>query len=924
MLYSSVSRRYWLAILLVSSLFLIPAKTYPKKIYGRIVDNTTGEELAGVNVVLQGFTLGSSTDLDGNFIINNVKPGSYILHASILGYASIDQKIVVNDDIRIQIRLSPTTIQLKEVVVKGKAAEGSEERELSERRESVSIEDVVSGERMKKMPDPDVSEVIRHVTGVTSMDGNPIIRGLDQRYSKVTLNTAMISGTEPNRSAVSLDLFPSKMMSSVTIKKSYTADQFGEFGGGNVNMDTWGALGSKELNVGASTSFNTSTTFKSFLTYDGGSLDFLTFDDGTRKLPITISKENKKIVEGGMFSTNGLSLPELEKLSESFKNNWNTKSIQALPNQDYRASLSGSGNLFNRQINYIVSGLYKNSYQYKLSERNVYKGDSRSEITLQHSYIFQDYIKSVDLGGMTVVNHKLSPLSRINLNVLYNRNLEDNTRYYYGWNDDRAKNIRDTRLRFVVQSTLTTQLSGDQALPNIINSNIDWSGTYSYGTRQEPDTREVQWEADPGKTFVLADESQSGSRIFNDLQDHTLDGSFNWTFRPKGNNRNLNFKVGLSALRRWRDSETRFFLFEPRNGNTVNIEQDAESIFSASNLGANGFLVREATRPTDSYKASQVVNATYLMSVMQLTPRIKTDVGIRLEQSHQEVQSYELYTASSTPVVADINTVDILPALNLNYTLKRDMSLKLGMSRTVSRPDFRELSQFEFTDIIGGFAVVGNPHLKQSLISNYDIRWEWIYDSLNLLAISVFYKYFENPIEVILEATAQNRISYDNALSAQNLGVEFEIRQNLGSLIPVLIPFRTSANLALIKSNAEFSDSSRGIQTNNNRPLHGQSPYLLNLNLDYTDRKYATYAGIYLHVFGKRIAQVGARPLPDVYEMPHPALDLMIQQPLKHNLNLKASLQNVLNPEIRFEQDGHPTEKYKTGRVFSLGISFKN
>lgn len=893
-------------------------------ISGKISDTQTGEALIGATIMIDGTSIGAAASLDGSFLIESAPAGELLLRASIIGYETLEQSLVIvsaSDSAFIDISLHETSLQGAEVVIEGAAEKGSAKRELEDRITSVVMTDGLSAEAMRKAPDPSVASVIRRATGVSVSGGDPIIRGLGIRYSKVTLNDAFVSGTEPNRSAVSLDLFPSSMMSQVTINKSYTPDQFGEFSGGTINMNTWDALGANELSVSVKTSVNSQTTGRNFLTYSGGGLDLLGYDDGTRALPDVIRNASTKITLRGQFSDIGYSAAELEALSKSFPNTWNTRQVTAGPNQSFNWSLSRGSSLFGKKLDYILSGRYSNASNFKEVERSIYKGGADNTVELQHNYNFEHYSRSVGLGGIAAFRWETSPLTRFRFQSMYNHELEDETRYFEGWNDDRGKNIQDTRLRFVSQNTYTNQLSGRHVMPSFAQSVLDWKVSHSLGTRYEPDTREFQYEANPGEAFVLADESQSGSRIFNDLTDHTITVSSDWQLHPEASE--LKLKTGFAVVNRWRDSETRFFQFEPQSYHTVDISRDPESIFSAEHINSSGFLVREATRPTDSYDAAQQIAAVYMMAEHPLTSKLRVIGGARIEQAHQEVNSYELFAASATPVKGELDNLDILPALNLIYALHERENLRLAASQTVSRPDFRELSAFEFTDIIGGHAVIGNPNLKRALIQNLDLRWEKMSGVSDLVAISAFYKHFHNPVEVTIQATAQNRVSYENAQGAENYGLEFEVRRQLGAIYETLDPFSMSVNLTLVQSDIQLSDSTAGIQTSSRRPLHGQSPYLLNAGLSYANYRSGTQADIFLHVFGKRIDEVGSKPLPDIYELPHPDLDFSLRQPLTSHFSLNGTAQNLLDPEIRFQQGDQYTEHYRLGRTYSLGLSYR-
>ena len=313
-------------------MLLLPPQVFAGTITGTVVDHETGEPLIGVNVVIQNSTSGASTDLDGAFTISGLASGRYTMLISSLGYKTLEMEVDTGengfDPLRIEIHPEVTRLQDVTVTVKH---QGSTETLLEERIRATMVKDELGGDEVSKMPGSDVSDVVHRATGVSTTGGDPIIRGLDARYSKITLNSAHVSGTEPNRSAVSLALFPASMMSRLTITKSYSVDKMGEFGGGNINMDTWNAMGTKELGASVSTSVNSQTTFQKFLSYDGGAMQFLGFDDGTRALPDAIQHADKKLVIGGIV-TPGYTHEELSNFGQSFRNIWSPQTGKAVPN----------------------------------------------------------------------------------------------------------------------------------------------------------------------------------------------------------------------------------------------------------------------------------------------------------------------------------------------------------------------------------------------------------------------------------------------------------------------------------------------------------------------------------------------------------------------------------------------------------------
>lgn len=917
-------------------LLLLAGMSQAAELRGNVSDES-GQPLAGANVVVQpldgGALRGAATDLDGVFRVAGVGSGEYRLSATMVGHVSPAPKLVQvkgsDTVLSFQFKLEASVTALDEVVVQGRASQGSKEAALDERMDAAVIVDNLGGEQLRKLPDPDVAKVLRRATGMESMGGDPVIRGLGVRYSKVSLNNAAVSGTEPNRSSVSLSLFPAALMRNLSVSKSYSADQAGEFGGGRVNMDTWELGGAPLLSLSISTGFHAGTTFQNQRSGPGGSLDLLGFDDGSRALPGSIENSNTAIVERGQFSSIGYTADELAALSRSFDNSWDERSVTALPSTALSATWGGNVRVAGKPMNVLLTGLWNQSSHSKESSRSIFKGGVGGQIELQHSYRFQEFTQDVGLGGLAAATWEGGDWSRYRANLYYNRAVENETRFFSGWNDDRQQVIRDTRYRYVANSVLNAQASGHHVLPDWGLAEVDWMLAGSQGSRAEPDTREVQYELAPDGRYYYADETQSGSRIFGDLVDHSANLGLDLTLPLGEDHDGPRVKTGVAALVRRRDSETRFFQFELRDHHNLDLAASPEELLTSANMRRDGFLVREATRPTDSYEADHNLVAGYASLDLHPLERLRVNAGLRFEQSVQEVTSYQLFTATATPQVSRISTADWLPALNLTWMADEATNLRLGLSQTVSRPDFREMSEFEFTDIIGGHAVIGNPDLKRALIRHVDLRWERRLGPGDLVSASVFAKRFLNPIEVVIQPTAQNRVSYENADKATNTGLELEWRQQLAhlNLLPeggrrLLQNWSLTSNLALLRSEISLSDSSSGIQTSGNRPLQGQSPYLANLGLSWEHPGWGTQVDLLYHTSGKRIVEVGARPLPDVYEMVVHELDLALRQPLGRSLVLKAGARNLLNPEHRYEQGGETTQRYREGISWSLGVSW--
>lgn len=429
--------------------------------------------------------------------------------------------------------------------------------------------------------------------------------------------------------------------------------------------------------------------------------------------------------------------------------------------------------------------------------------------------------------------------------MLFNRNTSDQVRTYKGTKQDFSDidPMNYTRLRFVGESVWINQLNGAHTFPGVLRSNLDWKATFSRGTRYEPDTRAVMYQdglEGEGTEFFIAlfprhpNAGDSGSRTYGDLTDDTWHVGLDWTTRPSRNNDNLTVKSGFALINRHRDATTRFLRFEP--GPDFPFEEiaflDPEQIFQPEYIGPNSLEIQERGLSTDDYTADQDLWAVYAMVDVPSHRRWTVSAGARVEQSVQSVITFEQFNPALTPVEGRIATTDVLPAATVIYSSSNRSKLRFVASQTVSRPDFRELSQFQYIDHDGGYTVTGNPDLKRALIRNFDLRYEMLHGASNLVSTSIFFKDFDSPIEMVRAPGADKEIKPVNAEGAYTYGTEFEVRQALESVWWALNQFSISANLTLLKSKVRIDNTASLVDTKPDRPLQGQSPYLLNVNLN--------------------------------------------------------------------------------------------
>ena len=895
-------------------------------IRGRVTSAETKTPVAGASVAVVGTSFGAATDDEGEFAILRIPAGTYKVRASAVGFKeNLNDPVSLGADqtIKIEIVLEPTVVKLKSAEIRANARKGSVEREITERLSSASITDGLSSEAIKAMPDPDVAQVVRRATGVSLMGGDPIIRGLGVRYSKITLNNAQIAGTEPNRSGVSLDLFPASMMQAVKVRKSYEADQFGEFGGGVIDMCAWDFTGGANMTVSYGLGFNSATTFKTGRTYNGGSYDFLGFDDGRRALPDYIENADAYMNIGR--APYGISRDSLKTAALSLRNNWNPKTYKAPPNQDVSFSYANRGRLFGRDLSYLVSGLYKHAEIHCAEvDSSFQKANAEGKLRNEYWWNIDSWTRSAALGLLTNLKYDFTPLHSLDFSGMINRDADDETRYYESYNEDFGGSIRDNRFRFIIRNVSTGQLAGRHVFPGLGNSVFNWQATASEGSRYEPDTREVQFRQREGRAnYEFSNDAQSGSRFYYDLVETSTHYDFNWLY-PLGESR---FKLGTALVNRHRDAPGRWLKMQVIGNTAAYVDMDnPEEIFDSTNIASGKVRLTELPRDNQNYNASQYIRAVYATSDVPLTDRLKVIAGLRHESTIQTVVSTVPLIQPPRATVARFAVEDFLPSLNLVYKLAPKSNLRFAASQTISRPDFREMSKYEFNDVIGGYAVVGDTTLTRALIRSFDLRYEASTERSELFSFSLFYKNFFRPIETVIDLQQQNRMTFANAKGAEVGGIEVEAMERLGEYWERLKNFSVSTNLTLSYSRIHL-EGAKAVLQNKNRPLQGQSPYLFNFNLHYTEPVWKTNADLFFNIFGRRISEVGLE-LPDIYEMPHPSLDLTVRQPVGANWTYKLAVSNILDPEITTVQHDNQLNRdakvssYHSGVGVSIGVSY--
>ncbi len=912
-------------------------------VWGVVTDAKTKEPVIDAQVSVVGTNKKAVADFDGRFRLE-LGPGTYELRVFYQLYKAQrvqNVRVAIGKVERLDVALSAEESK-QEIVIEIEADpdRASAAAQTLIRKNAAAVGDAVSAQEIARTPDRNAADAAKRVVGASVVGGRYVfVRGLGERYTNALINGTPLPSPEPDRQAVPFDLFPTSVLSDLTIVKTFTPDMPGDFAGGSVRVRTRELPEKFTLSGTFYLGLNTESTFRDRLTCRGSSTDWLGIDDGKRSLPSTIP--DYRATRGALKPDGTLVTgAELTRHGQAINTSMTTQRALALPNMSGNISIGNTHKIGkDQEIGYIAALSYGRRFQIRRDEVvrtfTIDPNADNPQVTLLNDYRVETGLDLVSWGGYGGVTYRYGTDHKVSLMGLHSRSSENEGREIEGFNEDTGTTIYDTRLRFASRALTFGQLTGEHKFRKMKDATLDWSMTLSSATSDDPDMRENVFVRD-GNRKVWDDGTQSGLHFFGQQSETIYGGQANWTQPLKQGDVPIRVKFGALAMRRARDFDVRrfrFLLTDRPAGFDYGISPD--ELFVSENIGTQALQkpleLEEWTRTGDSYVATQDVFAGYAMSDVAPTKWMRVILGARVEASTQVLESFDRFDPTIREATT-LATVDLLPSANLVFKTTDKSNLRFSATRTVARPQLRELAPFLFTEYFGARDIYGNPNLDRTTIVNLDARFEWFPTLAEVVAASIFYKGFTKPIEKIILPAGQRGIdSFDNADGATNLGLELELRKNMGFAHQALSNFGALANLTLVYSRVTLGDQQSGIQTNNERPLAGQSPFVINFGGDYANDKSGTRVRVLYNVFGRRIAQVGSYGLDDIYEQPRHLLDVTVAQRIGKLVDLKLAAENLLLAPVRFTQgpetsadESNIVGEFQPGATFTLSATIQN
>jgi len=797
-----------------------------------------------------------------------------------------------------------------------------------EKRATDAISNVVDAEEFSPTGDANIAESLKRVAGLSTVGGKFVyVRGLGERYSMTLLNGAILPSPEPINRVVPMDLFPTSVLDSVLVQKTYSAQFPSEFGGGVLQMRTKKSTDEFFFNITSSVSGVQGVAFRDGFTMDGGDTDWLGYDDGHREAPLALlqaTDNNQELRPYSPFSGVGIPVEELEVVGESFNNQW-TPQVQSI-DPNFSATVS-TGNFHElndngMKVNYLAAVNYSNSWDTDVIERNTYAPGSDG-LYLREATTFTGTENSVDISGIATAGLDFNLNHNLRLTSVLLRKTDDRVNRTEGFTEA-ATDLQVNESEWIERELFSNQLQGDHYFPDFNELTVNWRASRIKAERDSPDWRIYRRDADELSSRV--DGNQRTWSVLDDTaEEFGVDASMTFYGGPLDSV--ITAQAGYVNNQKERQSEIRRFGFAFIGALTNDrklLLGPVENIFSPENIRPDGFQIRELTRPTDNYEAENEMEAFYGEVEFNFNDRLRLTGGIRQEDFTQQVNTFDLFRPS-TGSNASQDTSETLPSFSLTF-INYDHQFRLAYSETVSRPDFRELSPAAFTNPVTGWEVIGNPELKITDIVNYDFRWEWYFGFTDYMSVGLFYKEFTNPIESSIVSSVSRRGTFINADGAVNQGIELEGYKRLDFLGEDFLngigeDFYVQANVSFIDSEVEIAPENQGILTTLVRPLQGQSDWLFNFQMGYEPMA-GTTATLLYHYFGERISDVGVETAPDFIEEPFGELNFVYIRDLTGDLAMTFKAKNIMDERNEVTQGGFVANGYNRGREFSFQLDY--
>ena len=929
---------------LLATILCLPILSFAAegRIIGTVHDGQDNTPLTGVNVQVVGTNIGTSTDFEGDYTMG-LEDGTYTIRFSYIGYADkeiSDVVVVGGQAVELDVALELETDELAEVVISVSARRNTEISLLNMQRNAGVVMDGLSSQSIKRSGASNIASAVRTVPGVSVQDGKYVfVRGLGDRYSKTILNGMDIPGLDPDKNTVQMDIFPTNILENIVVVKSGSADLPADFTGGVVDIVTKDIPAQKQIGISASVGYNPDMHFNdNFVGYQGSSTDFIGFDNGDRKLPISPTSDIPNRVGAGREA--------LEGITRSFNPLMGGERQNSMPDLSLGLDFSNQYHLWGNQLGVIAAVNYKNvTTLYEGFQNGTYlrplQNNVSDELRADRTQVGDLGGRNVLLSGMVGLNYKTGS-SKYTLNLLHIQNGESRAAIYnhaerIANNIDALKYNLDYGQRSVSNLLLSGKHSNEDA-----TFLTEWKLSPTLVSADDKDVRTTTFVRE-GADWTIRSDAGVPTRIWRDLDEINLVGKVDFTKKMNLFTRDASLKFGGLYSYKQRDYAINQYEIRSINVNHADLDGDPNGILAPEHIwtvGSNaGYYMNGQYEAANTFDANQHTGALYVSAEFRPFEKLRTIVGVRAEQYTTFFSGASVVPRKSYDNEKTVDKLDLFPSLNLVYNAVENQNLRASYARTTARPSFKELSVIQIYDPLTDTRFIGNLDLVPTYVDNVDFRYELFGDGAQMFAVGAFYKHFTDPIELqVASDAAPDNFTPRNVPTANVYGVEVEARKNFGFISESLTDLSLNVNITLAESVIEMGADElanrqlfarEGEEIGDTRQLQGQSPYLINAGLNYNHTENGLEVGLFYNVQGKTLEIIGFASNADVYAKPFNSLNFNLTKKLglakKGAINIKA--ENIMGAERQsvYESYGARDQYYmlrRPGRSFSIGYSY--
>lgn len=862
---------------------------------------------------------------------------------------------------------------IQEVVVLGRLRSAAESLQDERMNEEV-VTDVLGAEMISRVGDSTVALALRRVSGLSLVgDKFVYVRGLGERYSNTLLNGATVPSPDLTRNVIPLDVFPTSIVESLRVQKSYSADMPANFGGGSVDIRTKGIPDGFTYSFEAGMGTNSETS-GDVISYSGGGDDKFGKDDGTRALPdtvaIAIQRFRGNLDTQSIFNTlqqeaNGSpTFADAQQLNRelgvALNRDISIKDESADPDLDLKASVGNNWFIGdNAEFGVLVGGTYKNKWRQSTQiSRNFTFPTERTDTEVESTYSVE-MSANLNMGLTYTDDHEITTTS------LYLRNTDDETAINDFFNENReisdGSGFRGYRLTYEQRDMRVNQINGTHYLGSASRDLLPFTARL---LSRVPEELKVTWfysdaiaETDiPNEVIIQANtiadpltgavltsavrlDTSAASYRFTELQDDVKSWGWNAKLPIEFNRSSLELSGGYYHTRKGREyTQYQFSLGVLSVADNTILDGSLGNVFSSNNIldTNNNFVFDTVNSNSQSYVAATMTDGYYGKFDWTLDETWRVSAGARWEDYRQvaldvNVLGFDLINPviSTDPDVlerASFQDDDIYPSLSVTYMTQfwaEVFQLRFGYSETSIRPDLREINDATYVDPLTGDLVDGNPGIVPSSVDNVDVRAEWFFASNDNLTLSVFYKDIQNPIELFEAPASDTTILREivNAESAELTGLEIEGTKNMGFLGEFWQPFFVQGNVTFLDTEL-VAGPNADAPTNLKRDLANASDYVANIIFGYDSLDAKHTATLVYNVFGERLYVAGRNGAPDAFEQPFNSVDLTYSWYPTDAIAVKFKAQNLLDEAIEIEREGVLIFEEEPGQSYSVSLSY--